>query len=198
MARNDLQVLAHAAVAHAQFETLHPFPDGNGRTGRALVHAILRAKSLTRNVTVPVSAGLLVDVDAYFASLTAYRDGHPEEIISRFASATFHALGNGRQLVSELRDLRQDWQSRITARRDAGVWRVADLLIRQPAINASLLAKELDVAPANVYRLIEPLVNAGVLVESTDRRRGRTWRSPEVLHALDAFAARAGRRARSS
>ena len=57
-----MPVLAHAALAHAQFETIHPFEDGNGRTGRALVHAMLRSKGLTRTVTVPISAGLLVDV----------------------------------------------------------------------------------------------------------------------------------------
>ena len=56
MARNDLPPLVQAAVAHAQFETIHPFPDGNGRCGRALVHSLLRGKGLTRKVTVPVSA----------------------------------------------------------------------------------------------------------------------------------------------
>ena len=55
--RDDLPVLVHGAIAHAQFETIHPFADGNGRTGRALVHSMLRARGLTRNVTVPVSAG---------------------------------------------------------------------------------------------------------------------------------------------
>ncbi len=79
--RDDLPVLAHAALAHAQFETIHPFADGNGRTGRALVHSMLRAKALTRNVTVPVSAGLLTDTDAYFAALTSYRRGDPARIV---------------------------------------------------------------------------------------------------------------------
>src|SRR5690606_3022164 len=70
--RDDVPVLAHAALAHAQFETIHPFTDGNGRTGRALVQAMLRRGRLTRSVTVPVSAGLLADPGAYFAALTAY------------------------------------------------------------------------------------------------------------------------------
>src|SRR5262249_56504813 len=75
--RDDLPVLAHAALAHAQFETIHPFVDGNGRTGRALVHAMLRARGVTRNVTVPVSAGLLTDTDAYFAARMTHTPRDP-------------------------------------------------------------------------------------------------------------------------
>lgn len=197
MGRDDLPVLPHAAVAHAQFETIHPFPDGNGRTGRALVHAMLRNKALTRNVTVPVSAGLLADTQRYFDALTAYRDGDPSAIVAQFSTASFAAIDNGRRLVRELRDVRATWDDRVTARSDANVWRVADLLLRHPVINGALVARELEVRLPNVYRQIEPLVGAGVITEFTDQKRNRAWRSPEVLRALDDFAARAGRRSRS-
>jgi Fic family protein len=62
--RVDLPVLVECAIAHAQFETIHPFNDGNGRVGRALVHAMLRHADVTRRITVPVSAGLLTDTSA--------------------------------------------------------------------------------------------------------------------------------------
>ncbi len=194
IARNDLPVLAHAAIAHAQFETIHPFPDGNGRTGRALVHAHLRNKGLTRHVTVPVSAGLLADVDAYFAALSAYRAGDLAPIVERFAVASFSAIDNGRRLVDDLRAIREEWNGRIRARRNALAWRVADLLVRHPVLNVNLIATELDIASTNTYRSIEPLVAAGVLVEFTDKKRDRLWRAPDVLAAVDAFATRAGRR----
>lgn len=71
---------------------------------------------------------------------------------------------------------------------------MADLLLRRPVVNASLLAAELGIIASNVYRSIDPLVKAGVLIEFTDRRRNRAWRTPEVLAALDAFAARSARR----
>ncbi|MGQ0608183.1 MAG: Fic family protein, partial [Chloroflexota bacterium] len=198
IARDDVPILVHAALAHAQFETIHPFPDGNGRTGRTLVHAHLRAKSLIRNVTVPVSAGLLTDVDAYFAALTRYRDGEPTPIVESFASAAFQAVANSRRLVDDLHAVRQDWQERVRARRDAVTWRVADLLLRHPVVNAALIAGEVGIAPQNTYRSVRPLVDAGVLVEFTDRKRNQLWGAPEVLDALDQFAARAGRRARAS
>ncbi|WP_240483949.1 Fic family protein [Arsenicicoccus bolidensis] len=62
--RLDLHVIPQVAVAHAQFETIHPFSDGNGRVGRALMHAMLRAKGLTHQISVPISAGLLTDTAA--------------------------------------------------------------------------------------------------------------------------------------
>jgi Fic family protein len=198
IARDDVPILAHAAIAHAQFETIHPFPDGNGRTGRALVHAHLRAKGLIRNVTVPVSAGLLTDVGGYFTALTRYRDGEPTPIVESFASAALQAVANGRRLVEDLHAILQDCHDRVRARRDAATWRVADLLLRHPVVNAALVAAEVGIAPQNIYRSVRPLVDAGVLVEVTDRKRNQLWRAPEVLDALDRFAARAGRRTRAS
>lgn len=193
--RDDIPTLAHAALAHAQFETIHPFTDGNGRTGRALVHAMLRGKALTRSVTVPISAGLLSDTPSYFDALMRYRKGDPSAIIRQFAHAVFVSIGNGRHLIGELRQVRAGWNERIRVRRDSAAWRVADLLLRHPVINAELITSEAGIATNNVYRNLEPLVEAKVITEFTYQKRNRAWRSDEVLAALDAFAARAGRRA---
>ena len=192
--RNDVPTLAQIAVAHAQFETIHPFTDGNGRTGRALVQAMLRNKGLTRKVTVPVSAGLLADTDAYFAALTSYRAGAAAPIVDRFSQATVLAIANGRQLVADIRDIRDNWNSVIRARSDSAVWKVADLLTRRPVVNAALLAQELGIESTNAHRYLNPLAEAGILVETNSGPRSRVWRSAEVLAALDAFAERAGRR----
>lgn len=193
-ARDDVPLLAQIAVGHAQFETIHPFTDGNGRTGRALVQAMLRNKGLTRRVTVPVSAGLLADTDGYVAALTAYRRGDATPIVERFAEAIGRATANGRRLVTELREVRKSWTEKITARKDAAAWRVADLLTRRPVINAVLVRDELGIPTDHPRRYLGPLVDAGILVEFTDRARNRAWRASEVLAALDEFADRAGRR----
>jgi Fic family protein len=192
--RHDMPVLAHAALAHAQFETIHPFTDGNGRTGRALVHAMMRGKALTRSVTVPISAGLLTDTRSYFEALTRYREGDPSAIIRQFAQAVFISIANGRTLVGELRQVRAGWRERIRLRRDSAAWQIADLLLRHPVINSRLIIEETAIAANNVYRYLEPLVEAKVITEFTYQKRNRAWRSDEVLAALDAFAARAGRR----
>lgn len=192
--RADIPALPQIAVAHAQFETIHPFTDGNGRTGRALVQAMLRNKGLTRQLTVPVSAGLLSDTGAYFAALTSYREGDAGPIIACVAQASRRAIDNGRLLVTDLRDVRRRWNDAIIARSDSAVWRVADLLARRPVVNAALLAAELGIDSSNAHRYLGPLTEAGILIETTSRARNRIWRAPEVLAALDAFAERAGRR----
>jgi len=130
--RADIPTLPQIAIAHAQFETIHPFTDGNGRTGRALAQAMLRNKRLTRQITVPVSAGLLANTDAYFEALGSFRDGDPAPIVEQLSTASVLAVINGRHLVGDLRSIREYWNSQIKARRDSAVHRVADLMIRQP------------------------------------------------------------------
>jgi Fic family protein len=196
--RADIPALPQIAIAHAQFETIHPFPDGNGRSGRALIQAMLRKKRLTRQVTVPVSAGLLTNTDSYFDALTSYRTGDTTPIVERLSAASVLAVANGRRLVNDLRSIRAGWESKINARRDSAIHRVADLLLKRPVINAQLLQRELGISTGNARRYVDPLTNAGIIVEFTDRTRNRAWRAPEILGALDAFAERAGRRGLSA
>lgn len=192
--RDDIPVLVQAAIAHAQFETIHPFPDGNGRVGRSLVHSLLRAKGLTRSIVVPVSAGLLANTGAYFDALGAYREGRPAPIVGQFADAAWRSIDNGRRLVAELDAIRDAWQHRITARSDASAWRVADLLVQQPVIDARLVQDEFGVSAPVAQGAIKQLVDAQVLSQSGGGARYRRWAATEVLEALDTFARRIGRR----
>jgi Fic family protein len=198
MRRDDVPALVQATIAHAQFETIHPFPDGNGRTGRALIHSLLRAKRLTRTVTVPVSAGLLTDTDAYFDSLTAYREGELTTIVELIADASFRAVSNGRRLASDLATTREGWDERITVRRGASAHRLADLLVRQPVIDSPLVQRELAVAASNANTAIEHLEEKRILTKVSGNYRNRKWAAPEILDALDEFAVRAGRRSRAT
>lgn len=145
-------------------------------------------------MTVPVSAGLLTDTDGYFDALTAYRAGDPAAIVEKLAEASFAGAANGRTLVGTLREIRRGWDDRLRVRRDAAAWRLADLVIRQPVLDGPTAAAALGSTPQNVLRAIDALVTAGILEEFTGSRRNRRWQSREVLDALDAFAARAGRR----
>lgn len=194
VARQDVPILAQAAVAHAQFETIHPFTDGNGRTGRALIHSMLRAKELTRKVTVPIAAGLLTDVTSYVQALTAYESGDPAPVVERFAEASFAAITNARHLVADITEIRDRWSEVVSARPQATCWRVADLAMRLPVFDIAALSRELHVSPSNALRALDPLVQAEVLSEFTGRKRNRMWQAREILSALDYFAVRAQRR----
>ena len=189
--RTDVTALVQAAIAHAQFETIHPFPDGNGRTGRALLHTMLRRSGVTRNVTVPVSAGLLRDTHAYFGALTTYREGDPNAIVEAVAEASFTAIANGRVLVADLELVRESWDERIAARAGSASAKLGELLMRQPAITAKLVATELKVSEVAAQNAIDRFCTAGVLAQTNGGKRNRVWHAPEVLEALDRFGERA-------
>jgi Fic family protein len=196
--RTDVSPLTHAALAHAQFETIHPFPDGNGRTGRALIHSMLHRRGITRNVTVPISSGLLVDTDAYFSALGAYRNGDPNQIVLQMAEAAFVAIDNARVMSSELDGVKNGWRSSITARADASVWRLAELLFQQPAVNSNLVQSRLNVSKQAALNSIDLLEEAGILVKAKGEERNRAWVAIEIVEVLDRFAERSGRRTRGA
>lgn len=193
-ARDDMSPLVSVAIGHAQFETIHPFSDGNGRTGRALVQAMLRRTGVTRNIALPVSAGLLADIEGYHGALTAYRGGEVEPIVLAFAHAIARAIRNTRALVTELDDIRVSWELLLRARRDSNAWRLLDVLIRRPVITAALAAQELGIKQPNVYPPLNALTEAGIVQSKNEHRLGPFWRADDVLVAIDGFAERAGRR----
>lgn len=195
--RSDLDPFVQVAVTHAQFETIHPFSDGNGRVGRALAQSMLRHLGVTRSVAVPVSAGLLADVEGYHSALTAYRSGDIEPIVSSFALAASRAVANARQLVAELDEIHRAWSDRLTARRSSNAWRLLDVLVSRPVLTAAAAAEQLGVSRPNVYPPLRQLEEAGIVQSRREHALGDfLWRADDVLGALDRFATRAGRRAR--
>ncbi|WP_092613671.1 Fic family protein [Raineyella antarctica] len=190
--RDDIQPLVQAAIAHAQFETIHPFTDGNGRTGRALVSAILRRRGVTRHLSVPISSGLLADTDAYFAALTAYRQGEIEPIIERFSYATRRALDNAAVLRDDAQALREAAIG-SAQRRTVNLLIFAELCASEPAFTAQMVTDR-GVSPSSAYRILDRLVAVGVIRQEKPINGATVWTVPGLTEALDRFAARAGRR----
>jgi Fic family protein len=191
MRRDDLPVLVQAAVAHAQFETIHPFADGNGRTGRAVVHAILKAKGVVTHTTAPVSAGLLIQTEEYFDALGAFRDGDARPIVERFTAASRFAASSGSTLVDDLAgQLDASRESLAGLRRQASAWKVLPCLVAQPVVNARFVADHLGMNDMTAQRALGQLTEAGVLEERTGLRRNRVWQHAGILRVLDAYAQR--------
>ncbi|GAA3632877.1 Fic family protein [Microlunatus ginsengisoli] len=190
--REDVPILVQAAVAHAQFETIHPFADGNGRTGRALVQAIIRGKGLSITTTPPVSAGLLIDTTGYFDALDAYRAGDARPIIERFAAASRFAAHSGVRLVDDLATQVEAGAEALHAvklRPQAAGWRVLPHLVAQPVVNARYLVERFAMSDQTAQRALAQLSEAGVLAERTGLKRSRIWQHAGILGVLDAYAA---------
>ena len=187
--RADLPVIPHVAITHAQFETIHPFVDGNGRTGRALAQSMLRNLGVTRHTTIPMSAGLLVNTETYFDALSAYREGDAGPIIARFADASRYAASSGRTLVDGLAgQLERSRELLAGLRSQSRAWDVLPLLVGQPVVNARYLKRVLGWGDMTVTRALDALTERGVLVERSGKRRNRVWEHRGILGVLDDYA----------
>ncbi|PZF09387.1 Fic family protein [Curtobacterium sp. MCPF17_011] len=193
LSRDDLDPIVQAAIAHAQFESVHPFTDGNGRIGRALVNAVLRRRGLTSSLVVPVAAALVADRAGYFAELVRYRDGHVDGVVTLVAAAIGTVCDEVEYAALRLDEIEHERAAvhstscgpRVT--HDSAVLRVllADPVRTEAAISAAL-PPDLPWTDA----VIDDLVDAGVLRPVTERRRDRAWVASDVLAELDALAER--------
>lgn len=188
--RDDLPVLLQIAIGHAQFETIHPFVDGNGRVGRALVHVLLRNKGLVTNITPPVSAGLLAHTEQYFEALMRYRDGDASPIVDGFSAACDFACSTGKSLIDGLAAQLDEARSGLHGvRRDAAAWKVLPLLIEQPVLNVEFLVQRLSMSAVTANRALRVLEDKGILVTTMGGRRNRVWEHKGILSLLDDYAA---------
>jgi hypothetical protein len=152
---------------------------------------MFKNRELTHNVTVPVSAGPLSATGACFDSLNDYRAGNPVTIVELMAR---FIRRNQQRTEACRRPSRLRGRLARKARSDSSAWKVADLVLRHPAIDSSLVQRELSIAQRVADRSISQLVDAGILTEESGYKRNRRWVAPEVVAALDSFAKRAGQR----
>lgn len=192
MERTDIAAIVQAAIAHAQFETIHPFTDGNGRTGRALVSAILRARGTTKNFTVPLSSGLLNNTAGYFNALNEYRRGNIDPIIEAFVEAASRAMSNVQVLMHDLEQLKKEILD-TGHRKTKNLRAVADVCTTEPAFTAQMV-EQFGVSSSSAYTIIKRLVKAKILREERKLAGQSVWSVVGLTDALDAFAERAGKR----
>jgi Fic family protein len=177
-----------AAVAHAQFETIHPFEDGNGRTGRALVQVVLRRRGLTPSFVPPISVVLARDKDRYIRGLTEFREDRLADWIELFAAATAEAAtlaAHYTRLVGELQD---NWRQRLrehsNPRNDAAAWNLIAVLPAHPIITVPVAVASTQRTRPAVANAIDELERAGILVRLTESARNRAWESAGLLELI--------------
>jgi Fic family protein len=195
--RADLPALVQAAVAHAQFESIHPFTDGNGRIGRALINSILRRRQITTRVVVPVASALVAHRDRYFDLLTAYRDGDLGSLISSFATSTRIAAHESIRTATRLAEIPDEWEELLTpTRRGSASTTLITYLLDRPILTTENAHALLGGSATAAYSAIDRLHAAGILRPLTDRKRDQVWGAAQVLDELDDLSLRIARAAR--
>lgn len=188
LARTDLPAVVQGAIAHAQFETIHPFGDGNGRVGRCLIHVVLRRRGLAPFYVPPVSVVLATNAAAYIGGLTAFREGRLTEWGGTFAAAMRTAGERAQALAARLDHLQQDWWEQAgRPRRGSGSARLISLLPAYAVLNADTVALALDSSQQVARLAIRPLAATGILSQITLGKRNRAWAAKELFAVINAF-----------
>ena len=193
--QDSLPPVAQAAVAHAQFETIHPFVDGNGRTGRVLVHLILRRRGVAPRVVPPVSLVLATWSMEYIGALTATRFVGPADCpeaqasldrwIGLFAAATKKAVDDAAIFEERVGVLQEKWRARLGRVRASSA---TDLLIRAlpgiPIFTVQSAAQVVGRSIPAVNQATARMVEARVISQSTIGRRNRAFEASELIRAF--------------
>ena len=184
--------LMQAAVAHVQFETIHPFGDGNGRTGRALIQLVLRRRGLAPRVIPPVSLVLATDAGRYVEGLTSVRGDASDsscwlDWIEQFVAATGRACVDARRFMQSVQDLELAWRERLEpVRADSAASALLSELPRLPVFTINTAAQALDRSWDAVNQAVTRLEAAGVVRQVTIGRRNRAY---EVVGLFEAMTA---------
>ncbi len=177
---SPLPVLVQVGLAHAQFETIHPFLDGNGRVGRLPIAFLLTERKLLARPVLYLSHYFKRHRAEYYDRLQAVRDtGDWEGWLAFFLRGVTEVSGEATRTAAAILRMREDYRSRITERlgRAAGNGhRVMDKLFDHPIVTVATVRTWLDVTPAGANNLVNRLVDAGLLREITGYARNRRFR----------------------
>jgi Fic family protein len=193
---DELPAIAQAALAHAQFETIHPFIDGNGRTGRALIHVILRRRGLAPVVVPPVSLVLATWSRDYVNGLTSTRyhgDASSQEAgdgrdawIGLFAAATTRAVADAETYERRVTEVQAAWREALgRVRANSAVDLLIDALPGAPVVTVQSAAALIGRSEQAVNEAIPRLLDAGVLTQTTIGRRNRAFEAPDLIDAFN-------------
>jgi Fic family protein len=192
---DSLPAVVQAALAHAQFETIHPFADGNGRTGRALIHLILRRRGLSAQVLPPVSLVLATRAADYVRGLTSYRhlgsadsaaaESGLNEWVGIFAAACERATQDAEAFEQRCQEIEREWRRTLGAVRcGSSVDLLLGLLPGTPILSVKTAMAMLNRSKPQVNDAVARLEAAGVLRQVTVGRRNRAFEAKEVIDAF--------------
>lgn len=186
--KDDLSPLVQAAIAHAHFETIHPFDDGNGRTGRALVQVLLRKRGLAPAFVPPISVALARDKGRYIRGLTLFREDRIAEWLGVFAAAAAQAATLAARYVDLVAELQGRWRRQLreaaSPRADAAAWMIIDVLPAYPVLTVPVAVAATKRTKPAVNHAVRELVDAGVVTPVSESKRNRSWEAVGLLDLI--------------
>ena len=194
--RSELPPIAIAAIAHAQLETIHPFADGNGRAGRALVHLVLKKGGTTRVTVPPISLLLTTDRERYIANLAAFRFEGDDEIVRReavngwveyFARTTREACSRASAFEGTLLAIKAGWRAKVPFREGSAGAQLLDILLGTPVISIKTAQDLTGKSYPAARTAVGELVAAGILRQNAKNRKSGIFVAGDVVEAFNAY-----------
>ena len=186
--RDDLPAAAQAAIAHAQFETIHPFLDGNGRVGRCLIHVVLRRRGVAPTFVPPVSIVLAARPNAYVEGLAGYREGRIAAWCASFGGALERSARLSVELAAEVAALEKTWYERAgRPRRDSAAARIIPILPAQPITSAAIVRGALGARHQRALEGLKVLEAAGVVRKISETAWDQQYAADELFDLLERY-----------
>ena len=190
----SLPVLIHCGLAHAQFETIHPFLDGNGRVGRLLITFLLCQRKVLSRPLLYLSIYLKAHRAEYYDRLTAIRnDGNWEGWLKFFLRGIEEVSGEAINTARGILALRDEHRASINEKMGSSVGsslRLLDYLYEQPVINVRMVERRLDSSFVTANKLVEQLVTLEILKETTGGQRNRRYAYAPYLALFESSVGR--------
>jgi Fic family protein len=184
---NGLDFLIRAALIHYQFETIHPFLDGNGRVGRLLITLFLMEKKVLTTPVLYISYFLKKNRVEYYDRMTEVRlKGNYEQWIRFFLMAIDESAQDAIASVDEITALQAENREKVSAmgRASKNALLVFEYLASNPIINIGKTAEALDVSYNTVSAAVKRLMDADILVQAENANRNRTFAYRDYLDIL--------------
>ncbi len=176
----NLQVpeIIKAGIVHYQFETIHPFLDGNGRTGRLLIILYLISTGLLNKPVLYISDFFERNRISYYDSLSMVKQtDNMTQWLKFFLNGVIETSKNSIKTFDEIIELKKDAENKLTkiGKKATNGQRLLELLYSQPKVNSKLVSQKLKVTPATANGILKAFVGIGILEEKTGYNRNRFY-----------------------
>jgi Fic family protein len=183
--RLDLNPIIIAAISHAQFETIHPFISGNGRIGRALMQRILKNNGILRNSSLPISVGLLNKIDTHCSALNKFHNGDYIPIVKEVIAGITFAVQVGCSMVTKIDDILNIWKSNIKANKSSNVWKIIDILVENPVVDAKFISKKMNLPLKSAYNILQNVCSFSVLKPIGKESQNMKFEASDITDLID-------------